>query len=282
MSDDPTTRTANDSPTRYLTRPHGRLAYDVQGPADGGLVVCIPGMGDVRQVYRFAAAALVAAGLRVATFDLRGHGDSDATFDCYDDPAAATDAIALIEELGGPAVLIGNSMGSAAAVIAAAEHPELVKGLVLTGPFVRNPPINPVLAFVMRVALMRPWGLAGWMSYHASLYPGRRPADFAEYRARLRDLLKRPAHWKAFIATTRQVTHEPARLRLGDVDAPTLVVMGSKDRDFKDPAAEGAFVREALSGELLMVDGAGHYPIAQYPDVVSPRIVAFTREAFAR
>ena len=36
-------------------------------------------MGDLRSVYRFLAPELVGAGYRVATMDLRGHGDSDAT-----------------------------------------------------------------------------------------------------------------------------------------------------------------------------------------------------------
>ena len=40
-------------------------------------------MGDLRSVYRFLAPALVEARYRVATMDLRGHGDSDATFERY-------------------------------------------------------------------------------------------------------------------------------------------------------------------------------------------------------
>jgi Na+/H+-translocating membrane pyrophosphatase len=46
--------------TRFLERSGGRIAYDVTG--EGPLVVCAPGMGDVRAVYRFLAPALVAAG----------------------------------------------------------------------------------------------------------------------------------------------------------------------------------------------------------------------------
>src|ERR1700712_1359187 len=123
--------------TRMLEREGGRIAYDVQG--DGPLVICAPGMGDIRQTYRYLVPALVEAGYRVATFDLRGHGESDTTFAAYDDPAPASDIIALAEALGSDAVVVGNSMGSAAGVIAAAEHPKLVRGLVLVGPFTRNP-----------------------------------------------------------------------------------------------------------------------------------------------
>src|SRR3972149_5757052 len=100
---------AGSVPTRFLDRPDGRIAYDVVG--DGPLVVCVPGMGDPRSVYRFLSPVLVDAGFRVAPLDLRGHGDSDATFRAYDDVAAGRDILALVAELGGPPIGIGNSMG---------------------------------------------------------------------------------------------------------------------------------------------------------------------------
>ncbi len=59
----------------------------------------------------------------MVTLDIRGHGDSDATFSTYDDVALAGDMLALVEELGEPAYLVGNSMAAGAAVIAAAEAP---------------------------------------------------------------------------------------------------------------------------------------------------------------
>src|SRR3954447_8749389 len=123
--------------TEYLQRPDGRIAYDVTG--SGPLVVCIPGMGELRSAFRFTVPALTAAGYRVATMDLRGHGDSDTTFARYDDVAAGSDVVALLEHLDGPAVLLGNSMGAGAAAWAAAERPDLVAGLVLLGAFGANP-----------------------------------------------------------------------------------------------------------------------------------------------
>jgi pimeloyl-ACP methyl ester carboxylesterase len=50
----------------------------------------------------------------------------------------AGDIVALVEQLGGPAAVMGNSMDAGAAVLAAADRPELISGLVLVGPFVRN------------------------------------------------------------------------------------------------------------------------------------------------
>lgn len=77
----------------FLDRGEGRIAYEVQG--DGPLVVCVPGMGDLRAAYRFLAPALIDAGYRVAVMDLRGHGDSDDGFSSYDDAATAGDMLAL-------------------------------------------------------------------------------------------------------------------------------------------------------------------------------------------
>ena len=105
----------------------------------GPLLLLVPGMGDLRGSYRFLAPALRAAGYRVACTDLRGHGDSDASFsETYGDRETAGDTIALIEALGEPAVVIGNSMGAGPATLVAAERSELVRGLVLIGLFVRN------------------------------------------------------------------------------------------------------------------------------------------------
>src|SRR5580692_207438 len=100
------------SSTSYLTRPEGRVAYDVGGT--GPLVVLVPGMGDLRATYRFLAPALRDAGYRVAATDLRGHGDSDASFATYGDAETAADIASLIAELGGPAVIVGNSMAAGA------------------------------------------------------------------------------------------------------------------------------------------------------------------------
>ncbi len=267
------------SQTRFLERPGGRIAYDVAG--EGPLVVGVPGMGDIRSNFRYLRPALLEAGYRVATMDLRGHGDSDATFDAYDDVAAGSDILALIEHLGGPAVVIGNSMGAGAAVWAAAEDADAVRALTLIGPFVRNAPIGVLKIVMFRLALLRPWGRAVWHGYIPNLYPGRPPEDLDEHRARIRKGMRRPGYWKAFAATTHS-SHEPVHARLGHVRAPTFVVMGDADPDFADPGAEAAWIAERLGAESLIVPEAGHYPHAEYPEIVSPAIVAFLERVAPR
>ena len=256
--------------TEHLQRPEGRIAYDVTGA--GPLVVCIPGMGELRSSFRATVPTLVAAGYRVAAMDLRGHGDSDTTFGRYDDVAAGEDALALVEHLGGPAVVIGNSMGAGAAAWAAAERPDLVSGLALLGPFVRNPPTGRVMAALFRVLMTPLWARLAWTAYLPSLSPGRKPEDFAEHRRRISESMRRPGYARAFSRTTR-TSHAPVAARLGEVRQPVLVVMGERDPDFTDPAAEARWVADQLSAEVLLVPDAGHYPQVDRPDLVNPALV---------
>ncbi len=268
----------NMSP-QYLARPEGRIAYDVRGA--GPLVVCVSGMADIRSTYRHLAPALAEAGFRVACMELRGHGDSDTTFATYDDVAAASDIRALVAELGGPAVVIGHSMGAGAAVIAAADAPELVSGLVLVGPFVRDPKLPLPVRALLRAAMQPAWIRQVWKAYLPSLYGGRRPDDFDAHLAAMVDAIGRPGHRRA-LARTTHTTHEPAAAVIGTVGAPALVVMGELDKDFPDPAAEAAWIAEWLDAEVLMVPEAGHYPHAQRPDLVAPAVTAFLRGVTAR
>ncbi len=263
----------------FLHRPEGRIAYDVRG--DGPLVVCVSGMSDLRSTYRHLVGPLVDAGFRVATMELRGHGDSDTTFTAYDDEAAATDIVALVEELGGPAVVVGHSMGAGAAVIAAAARPELCAGLTLVGPFVRDAALNPVVRGLFRLMMQPAWIRPVWKAWLPGLHAGQRPDDFDAHQTAVLEALARPGHRRALARTTR-TTHRPATEVIADVTAPALVVMGELDKDFPDPAAEARWVADQLDGEVLMVPEAGHYPHSQRPDLVAPALVAFAQRVTAR
>jgi pimeloyl-ACP methyl ester carboxylesterase len=261
--------------TSYIDRPGGRIAYEVAG--EGPLVVLVPGMGDLRASYRLLAPHLVASGYRVAVTDLRGHGDSDPTFDSYGDLETAGDIAALVESLGGPAVLVGNSMGAGAAVCVAADLPELVNGLVLVGPFVRDGEVGAFTRALMRVALATPWVAVTWKAYLPRLYAGRRPDDHDSYVGRIIASMRRPGYARAFSRTAR-ISHAPAQARIDNVAVPTLVVMGEQDPDFPDPRAEATWIADTIGGTVAIVPDAGHYPQSQQPDVVADEVQSFLLE----
>jgi pimeloyl-ACP methyl ester carboxylesterase len=263
-----------DSKTVYLMRPEGRIGYDVGG--DGPLAVLVPGMGDLRSAYRYLAPALREEGYRIACTDLRGHGDSDTTFTSYGDVETAEDVIALIEELNEPAVIVGNSMGAGAAAYAAAQRPDLVRGLVLVGPFVRNPKGVALQRLLLRVAMARPWAAITWKAYLPKLYAGRRPVDFEDYRALVIASLRRPGYARALSLTTR-TDHAPVEARLAEIATPTLVVIGEQDPDFRDQRAEADWIAKVMHGEVVMVPEAGHYPQSQRPDITIEAVLRFLR-----
>ena len=124
--------------TDYLTIDGGTIAYDLTGTTDGPLVVLAHGMGDSREAYRFLTPMLVDAGYRVAAVDLRGCGESSVEWASYSRTDIAGDLVALVQNLGGPAVLVGHSIAGGAVTIAAANAPELVTAAIELAPFTRK------------------------------------------------------------------------------------------------------------------------------------------------
>lgn len=261
---------------RLLARPGGRIAYTLQGT--GPLVVLAPGMGDLRVSMRELVGPLVDAGHRVAVTDVRGHGDSD-PFDEVGDEATASDLAALVEALGGPAVLVGSSFAGSAAVIAAAGRSDLVNGTVLLAPFLREQ-ASPARAAVNRVLyralLARPWGVRVWRSlFTRSLNRGRQAPWLQAHADAIAASLRRPGRLAQLRRLAVRLDHGVVEPHIDAVRAPALVVVGALDPDFADPAAELAWMGERLPGRTLLVPEAGHYPPAQRPDVVVPAVLDF-------
>jgi pimeloyl-ACP methyl ester carboxylesterase len=259
---------------QMLERPDGRVAYEVFG-SHGPLILCAPGIGDVRAQYRFLAPQLVAAGFRVVLMDLRGMGDSSDDFASYSADAVGDDMVALLQELDAEhATIIGNSASAASAVWAAAALPNVVDNIVLIGPFVRVMPTPWYQRALLSVAFRGFWGRAVWMQYYGSLYPTRKPADFEQYEVALADSLKGRLHVVNAMLSSSKAACEA---KIPDVTARVLIVMGSKDPDFADPAKEADLIASRLHADVLMVEGAGHYPHAEMPEETAKPIIAFVR-----
>lgn len=261
-----------------LQRPHGTLGYDDPG-GTGRLVVAAPGMGDLRQVYRHLIEEGTSRNLRIVTMDVRGIGDSSVDWSDYSDAAIGSDMLALAHHLdSGPAILVGNSLTAASAVIATVQDPAAVSGLVLIGPFARNVPQPTWQKLAFKAMLTPPWGKSVWVSYYKNqMYPGDQPPDHGDYVNHLKANLSQPGRFRAFRSLAFN-SHEESGSKLGLVDCRTLIIMGTADPDFPDPSAEANGLAEAMNAEVLLIDGAGHYPQAQAPAAVASAIEEFANQ----
>lgn len=221
--------------TEFLEVDGGTIAYDVTG--SGPLVILSHGIGDRRQAYRFLAPKLAQAGYRVASADLRGHGESSmgrmsvtGTDDAITHPDIAADLLALIRHLGGPAVIVGHSISGGAATIAAVQAPDLVSGVVELNPFTKKQSLS-VGGFLRvrryRRGLSRLIGLqvfkslSMWLGYLDVAYPSK-PADYDAYMAALAAKLREPGRMAEFMKTGKSKPAETGT-RLPDEVAALVI-----------------------------------------------------------
>ncbi len=275
--------------SEYLTVDDGTIAYEVTG--SGPLVVLSHGIGDSREAFRFVAPALVEAGYRVAAVDLRGCGDSSATWPSYSRTDIAGDLIAVIEHLGGPVILVGHSISGGAATIAAAKAPALISAVVEIAPFTRKQQISlgDLRVTRFRRGMFHLLGTAvlgsigQWRKYLEVAYPGPRPADWQERLDSIEAMLREPGRMKA-LQGMGKTTPADAGAQLPHVQSPVLVVEGTLDPDWASPQAEGEAIVAALPpgiGRLEMIAGAGHYPHVQFPAELVELMLPFLKSARA-
>lgn len=274
-----------------LTIGDNTLVYDLTG--QGPLVVLAHGMGDSRHSYRFLARVLVAAGYRVANLDVRGCGDSSLGWDGYSRTDIGGDLIALVRHLGGPAVIIGQSISGGAATIAAATAPELISGVIELAPFTRKQPMINIgglvrvkryrAGFTRLAQVLIQGSVPAWKKYLDVAMPTK-PADWDHELARIEAKVSEPGRMKVVQAMAKSNPGD-AGAQLPNVSCPVLVIEGSADPDWADPRAEGEGIVADLPaglGELAVIDGAGHYPHTQTPDQVAALALPFLARTLNR
>ena len=262
--------------TKFLEVDGGRIAYDDTG-GDGPVVLAIPGMGDLRSEYRALRPVLQREGYRVVTMDVRGFGETSAQWQDYSAHAVGCDAVALLTHVDATSVVIlGNSFAAGSALWAAHDAPERVSGVVLLGPIVRDLKVSAAAKLALAIGFGGPWRVWFWTTYWNSLFPSCKPADHGLVETALAQNLKEPGRMDALRAMVGLSKADTAAL-LPHSKVPALVVMGTKDPDFPDPAAEAAWIADTVGGESMIIDGAGHYPHAELPEHVAPRLLAFIK-----
>ena len=66
----------------------------------------------------------------------------------------------------------------------------------------------------------------------------------------------------------------PIEAILGKATVPILLIMGSRDKDFPDPAAE-ANMLGARTGARVVILEAGHYPHVELPEQTASLLLPF-------
>ena len=113
------------------------VRFHYQQSGSGPDVVLVHAVTSNLAVWMFTGLVeALAADYRVTLYDLRGHGFSERPLTGYTSAEMAADFAGLHAALGlGPAALVGHSFGGVSAVHTAVEHPEIVRGVVLSDSF---------------------------------------------------------------------------------------------------------------------------------------------------
>jgi uncharacterized protein len=218
---------------RFSTRDGQEIgAWLIEGRADLPSVLWAHGSGGCRSHGLGRAEVLASHGYTVLMISLRCHGDStgsyhDVGYGARHDIHTAVDFLEA-HRPGRPVIVIGNSMGAAAAVFAAAELGNRVHGYVLESPY-------------------QDLKIAVWNRVDAHLPPGLR--EIAYYGLRIVGPCFLP-HLED-ISPLKAITGIPQ-------DVPVLILAGTADRLARPAEATALYDRVAAHGKLVFIPGAGH------------------------
>jgi pimeloyl-ACP methyl ester carboxylesterase len=239
--------------------------YEVHGEATGRAPVLLThGFGATSQMWAPNLPALT-AGRQALTWDLRGHGRSDAPERITHDDCVA-DMADLLDVLGAPsAVLCGMSLGGYLSLLFHLRHPERVAALVLvdTGPGFRNDDArdewNATAHRTADALEADGLGVLPQTAEHAQAHHANGATGFA--RAARGILTQRDG---SVIAS------------LPDIDVPTLVVVGADDAPFLG-AADVMEARIPRAEKVVIAD-AGHAANMDRPDDFNGAVRDFLEE----
>ncbi|MCL2823842.1 MAG: alpha/beta hydrolase [Polyangiaceae bacterium] len=254
-----------------IHRNGNRIAFTVGG--EGPLVLLIQGLGMSSKAWLSSSAALEERGFRVASVDNRGTGFSEKPLPPYSMREMAADAACVITHLGGPAIVVGISLGGMIAQHLAIDYPDLVCGLVLAATTVGNPFGKLPKPSVLRALV---FGLLGHRKSKDDMrallvHPAtlrRDPTLFHEFE---RVAGSDESGWRAvagqFSAACAHNTYFAARR----IRVPVEVIAG--DSDLILPTANALLLARRIGGAALTIlPQAGHVFPLEYPHAIPDAI----------
>lgn len=260
-----------------VARPGVTLSGEVAG--EGPCVLALHGLTASRRYVLHGSRTVERSGYRVATYDARGHGQSDPAPTAADYRYAdyADDAVAVLDHLGvDRAVLVGHSMGAHTAARVALLHPDRVAALVIGGPAHLGRPSEQLDRWDALADGLARGGPEGML---AALEPLNVPEAWAgSLRTVILQRLGKHAHPLA-VADALRATPRSAAFdgldALAAIRAPTLVV-GSRDEvDPDHPLAVAREYAERIPGARLAVEAEGEAPLAWRGGALSRTILDF-------
>lgn len=263
------------------------IAYDQRGT--GPALLFLHNGGASSTIWRHQTAAL-SSSYRTVAVDLPGFGCSPRPAGGIDLPGQVTLIEALVDDLGlAPVLLVGNCMGSNIAAGVAARRPDDVVGLVLVNPLTEATFAAGWLGPLHAMARRAPGPTRLTRRVSRRLVPPRRAAQAALRfqvgpKGRALGLHRDPT----LVAGNQRTDQMPALVDVlddmgsyGGLDAglpeggpPLCTIWGAQNRVLS-PRAGAALDDELVPERAEVVDGCGHYPMLEDPEVVTGVIAAF-------
>jgi 3-oxoadipate enol-lactonase len=242
------------------------------GPDDGSVdrpvLVLGPSLGTRRTLFDRQVAGLRDR-YRVILFDLPGHGASPAAPRPFLLEDVADDVVALLDDLGVDTFsFAGVSVSGAIGQAIALRHPDRVDSLVICSSAAHWPDQEQWRDRAERVrrdgvGFMVPSRLGSWFS---AAFADREPERAKQL---LGDLASTDAG--SYAACCDAIRLFDARESLGEITAPTLVIVG--DQDPATPPRLAIELRDGIPGSRLeTIAGGLHLPVVEQAALVSTLI----------